>query len=98
MKPGSLVVYVGGQTPYDLECGYGLDPDAIYEVKMVGTRIMNFRKVNCVELVEMPKVSHMMSKFREVQPPGSVDIQALMTEPEPEKVRVKPMSPQTRPA
>ncbi len=82
MKPGSLVVYVGGQTDYDLELGYGLESDVIYEVKNVGTRVFKGRKLSCIELVEKPNVSHLMKKFREVQPPGAVNIEELMRQPE----------------
>jgi hypothetical protein len=32
------VVYVGGQTDYDVERGYGLEKGRIYEVLRVGTR------------------------------------------------------------
>jgi hypothetical protein len=82
MKPGSLVVYIGGQSDYDVQLGYGLDKGAIYEVMNKGTRTINGRKLSCVELVEMPDVSHLTKKFREVQPPDSVDMEELLKEPE----------------
>lgn len=85
IKPGSLVVYIGGQTPYDVECGYGLQLDAIYEVMAVGTRFMNGRKEHCIEIVEMPNVSHMTRKFREVQPPGTINFEELLSHPLPKK-------------
>ena len=88
MKPGSLVMYIGGQTGYDVERGYGLDPDRVYEVYAVGHRVINGKKLKCLEIVEMPNVSHMMRKFREVQPPGIVDIEELMKAPEKTKEKV----------
>jgi len=89
MKPGSLVVYIGGQTGYDVERGYGLDPDVVYEVHAVGHRVINGKKVRCLELVEMRDVSHAMRKFREVQPPGSIDFEELMKQPEAEKAKAR---------
>lgn len=88
MKPGSLVEYIGGQFSYDVECGYGLDKGAIYEIYDIGKRMFEGRKRTFVELVEMRNVSHLIEKFREIQPPGEVDIEALMSQPEPERVMV----------
>jgi hypothetical protein len=78
MKPGSLVAYVGGQTAYDLESGCGLDPDAIYEIKEIGTHFINGKFCECIELYEMPMVRHMIFKFLELQPPGTINIEALL--------------------
>lgn len=48
----------------------------------VGTRVFNGRRLSCVELVERPGVSHLTKKFREVQPPGTVNIEELMRQPD----------------
>jgi hypothetical protein len=79
MKPGSLVVYIGGQTDYDVERGYGLEKGRIYEVLRVGTRYIHGQKKNCIEMVEMPDVSHLKWKFREVQPPGTINFEELFS-------------------
>ena len=81
MKPGSLVAYIGGQTAYDIALDHGLDPNVIYEIKAIGTRFIRGKNLKCVELFEMPNVSHLIWKFRELQPPGRINFEEFVCQP-----------------
>lgn len=80
MKPGSLVVYIGGQTPKDINSGYGLSKDVIYTVDKVGWNYFGRQRRDTLSLIERPNEFHERSMFKEIQPPSEVDIEALMEE------------------
>lgn len=97
MKPGSLVVYIGGQTQGDISAGCGLSKDVVYEVDQVGYGMVNGRKMRCLTLVERgPMEYHLVRLFREVQGPGAVDISELMRECEEESQVVRVPAPPRR--
>ena len=80
MKPGSLVVYIGGQTAADIADGFGLSKDTIYVVDKVGFGYMGVpaRKKRAISLVERPNEVHSICMFREVQPPDAIDFEELL--------------------
>lgn len=89
MKPGSLVVYIGGQTLNDIQNGYGLSEDVIYTVDKIGWNYFGTQKRDTLSLIERPNEFHERSMFKEIQPPSEVDIEALMKEATSEKTKLK---------
>ena len=87
MKPGSLVVYIGGQTTWDILYGTALSKDEIYMVEDIGFAQLGVPAVKkkALSLVERPGEVHAITMFREIQPPGSVDFEELMKVPVKEK-------------
>lgn len=87
MKPGSLVVYIGGQEAADVQEGYGLSKDEIYVVDKVGWFKLGYPPVKkrVISLVERVNEVHAIDMFREIQPPGTVDFEELMKAPIQEK-------------
>ncbi len=89
MKSGSLVVYIGGQTPHDIDRGQGLSGDVIYTVDKIGWNYFGGIKKDSLSLVERPGEFHFRGMFKEILPPDAVDIEALLEETaQPEKVKV----------
>ena len=85
IKPGSLVVYIGGQYKADIDAGLGLSRDVIYEVKRKGWALLSRRQVKCIWLQERPNEHHAIGMFREVQPPGTINFEELLSHPLPKK-------------
>lgn len=90
MKPGSLVVYIGGQTELDILEGYGLSKDEIYVVDLVGWAFLGRPAVKrrAISLVERPNEVHVIEMFREIQPPGTINFEELFKQPEPQEVKI----------
>lgn len=87
IKPGSLVVYIGGLTEWDIAAGYNLDSDVIYQVDQVGRAMSddpivyeNLKDKKALNLVERPGEIYLVNLFREVQPPDAVNLEELMNE------------------
>ncbi len=80
MKPGSLVVYIGGQTQHDINNGHGLSKDVIYTVDQIGWNYFGTQRRDTLSLIERPNEYHERTMFKEIQPPSEVDIEALMEE------------------
>lgn len=89
MKPGSLVVYIGGQTPHDIKNGHGLSKDEIYTVDQIGWNYFGLDRRDTLSLIERPNEYHERAMFKEIQPPTSVNIEALMQEAVEKKTIVK---------
>lgn len=89
MKPGSLVVYIGGQTSADVSKGFGLIKDELYVVDKVGWFMLGTpaKKRSVISLIERPNQVHDISMFREVQGPGEIDIQELFKVPLKEHIK-----------
>lgn len=86
IQPGSLVVYIGGQYKADIDAGLGLSRDVIYEVKKKGWALLNRKQVKCIWLQERPNEHHAIGMFREVQGPGTINFEELLSQPRPKKI------------
>ena len=91
MKPGSLVVYIGGQTELDILDGYGLDKDDIYTVDKVGWTKLGYPlvKKRAISLLERHNEVHAIDMFREVQPPDTINFDELFKIKDSEKITSK---------
>jgi hypothetical protein len=87
MQSGSLVVYIGGLSVWDIEAGCYLDPDVIYQVDQVGRPqtddIILYEQVKdkkMLSLIERPGEIYLVTMFREVMPPDEINLESLMDE------------------
>lgn len=91
MKPGSLVVYIGGQEQADIDEGYGLSQDEIYVVDKIGWFRLGRPALNkrVISLVERPNEVHAIDMFREIQPPVTINFEELVQQKVHEKENIK---------
>jgi hypothetical protein len=72
MKPGSLVMYIGGQKPYDIKRGLELETNRIYVVDGIGWGTFGTKKVKkqAISLKGRPGQIHSIKLFKEIPIPS----------------------------